>query len=156
VVEVAEAAPVVEEIVEVTAEVAAPARKKSAAAPKAKPRAKKVAAPAVVTAPAEEVAPAEETAPTAEAAPVAVVEVAAEAEAAVETARPGKPAFTPGRPVTAYSAEELTSVVAWIDSDGVKRSEDELLRAAMKELGFARLGPRIKDALGAAIAAARS
>ena len=69
--------------------------------------------------------------------------------------RPRKPAFTPGRPVTAYSADELLSVVQWIDSDGVKRSDDELLRAAMKELGFARLGPRIKESLGSAIAAAR-
>ncbi|MHA6764195.1 hypothetical protein [Streptacidiphilus sp. PAMC 29251] len=67
-----------------------------------------------------------------------------------------KPAFTPGRPVTAYSADELVSVVGWIDSDGVKRSDEELLRAAMKELGFARIGPRIKEALGTAIASVRS
>ncbi|MDX3356453.1 hypothetical protein PV703_24715 [Streptomyces sp. ME01-24h] len=69
--------------------------------------------------------------------------------------RPGKPAITPGKSVTAYAAEELTALVRWIDGDGEKRSDDELLRAAMKELGFARLGPRIKEALGAAVAEVR-
>ncbi|MER6299438.1 hypothetical protein ABT247_07680 [Kitasatospora sp. NPDC001539] len=78
-------------------------------------------------------------------------EPAAEAPAG----RPEKPDFTPGRPVTAYSADELLAVVRWINGDGTERSEEELLRAAMKELGFARLGPRIKEALGAAVAAAR-
>jgi len=69
--------------------------------------------------------------------------------------RPRKPDFTPGRPVNAYSADELLSVVRWLDADGTTRTEDELLRAAMKEMGFSRLGPRIKEALGAAVSAAR-
>ncbi|MGF1429903.1 hypothetical protein [Kitasatospora sp. LaBMicrA B282] len=69
--------------------------------------------------------------------------------------RPKRPELTAGRPITAYSAEELEALVRWIDSDFVTRSDDELLRAAMKELGFARLGPRIKEALGAAVSAAR-
>jgi hypothetical protein len=60
-----------------------------------------------------------------------------------------------GKPVTAYSPEELTAVVRWIDTDGEKRTDDELLRAAMKELGFARIGPRIKEALGAAVSEVR-
>ncbi|MFJ2776740.1 hypothetical protein [Kitasatospora sp. NPDC087315] len=91
------------------------------------------------------------------AAPAVKVEAepaAAEPEPAA-TGRPAKPDFTPGRPVTAYSAEELLAVVRWLDGDGVDRSDEELLRAAMKELGFARLGPRIKEALGTAVAAAR-
>ncbi|MGW2251603.1 hypothetical protein ACWCXH_15585 [Kitasatospora sp. NPDC001660] len=79
-----------------------------------------------------------------------------EQPAAPESAgRPAKPDFTPGRPVTAYSAEELLAVVRWVDGDGVERSDEELLRAAMKELGFGRLGPRIKEALGAAVTGAR-
>ena len=49
----------------------------------------------------------------------------------------------------------LLAVVRWIDSDAVTRTDDELLRAAMKELGFARLGPRIKESLGAAVTAVR-
>ncbi|WP_031064869.1 hypothetical protein [Streptomyces sp. NRRL WC-3742] len=112
--------------------------------------------------------------PVVEAEPVAEeveapVEEAAEVEAeAVEEApateatpaedagaRSAKPDFTPGRPVTAYSAEELLAIVRWIDGDGVERTDEELLRAGMKELGFARLGPRIKEALGAAVTAAR-
>ena len=93
-----------------------------------------------------------------------VVEVAkAEAEPepeaktvpAARSRRPKKPDFTPGKPVTAYSAEELLAVVRWIDGDAVERTEEELLRAAMKEFGFARLGPRIKEALGAAVSQAR-
>ncbi|MFI8081327.1 hypothetical protein ACIF6L_11105 [Kitasatospora sp. NPDC086009] len=79
----------------------------------------------------------------------------AKAPKAAPAAGPGKPDFTPGRPVTAYSADELLAVVRWVDGDGVDRSDEELLRAAMKELGFGRLGPRIKEALGAAVTAAR-
>ncbi|MDX2707388.1 hypothetical protein PV350_31725 [Streptomyces sp. PA03-6a] len=100
-----------------------------------------------------------------EAEPVAEAPVVAEAPAAEPEEepvaanpvgrRPRKPSITPGKAVTAYSAEELTALVRWIDGDGEKRSDDELLRAAMKELGFARLGPRIKEALGAAVAEAR-
>ncbi|MDH6142961.1 hypothetical protein P3T35_004989 [Kitasatospora sp. GP30] len=69
--------------------------------------------------------------------------------------RPQRPDLTPGRPITAYAAEELLALVRWIDSDYTTRTDDELLRAAMKELGFARLGPRIKEALAAAVTAAR-
>ncbi|MFE6499716.1 hypothetical protein [Kitasatospora sp. NPDC057738] len=106
---------------------------------------------------AEEPAVAPEPEPAVEVAaepePVAAAEApAAEPEADV---RPVKPDFTPGRPVTAYSADELLAVVRWVDGDGVERTDEELLRAAMKELGFARLGPRIKEALGAAVTAAR-
>ncbi|MFF1905586.1 hypothetical protein [Kitasatospora sp. NPDC058218] len=90
--------------------------------------------------------------PVVEPEPVAEVTEAAEA---VPAGRPEKPDFTPGRPVTAYSADELLAVVRWLDGDGVERSDEELLRAAMKELGFARLGPRIKEALGTAVTAAR-
>ncbi|AUG80730.1 hypothetical protein CFP65_6059 [Kitasatospora sp. MMS16-BH015] len=78
------------------------------------------------------------------------------AAAADSSNRPAKPDLTPGRPVTAYSADELTALVRWIDSDEITRTDDELLRAAMKELGFSRLGPRIKEALGTAVTTARS
>ena len=88
--------------------------------------------------------------------PESDVEPEAEAAAVAQLSAPAdKPAFTPGRPVTAYSADELIAVVRWIDSDAVTRTDDELLRAAMKELGFARLGPRIKESLGAAVTAVR-
>jgi hypothetical protein len=70
--------------------------------------------------------------------------------------RPHKPDVVPGRPVTAYTAAQLEALVRWIASDSVERTDEELLRAAMKELGFSRLGPRIKEALGAAVTAVRS
>ncbi|MFD7584882.1 hypothetical protein ACFV84_05555 [Kitasatospora sp. NPDC059811] len=114
-----------------------------------------VVEPAVVVEPVAEVEAVEE-APAVVAEPVAeVVEVEVVESAPVAAGRPEKPDFTPGRPVTAYSADELLAVVRWVDGDGVERTEEELLRAAMKELGFARLGPRIKEALGAAVTAAR-
>ncbi|MGI5251076.1 hypothetical protein [Actinacidiphila glaucinigra] len=107
---------------------------------------------------AEEAAPVAEPepeAPVAEEAPAAEPEPEPVAKAKPAARRPRKPAVTPGKAVTAYSAKELTALVRWIDGDGETRSDDELLRAAMKELGFARLGPRIKEALGAAVAEAR-
>ncbi|MFD7827584.1 hypothetical protein [Kitasatospora sp. NPDC059803] len=122
-----------------------------------------VVEPAAVAEPVAEVEAVEE-APAVVAEPVAVAEVVEVVEvvevevvesAPVAAGRPEKPDFTPGRPVTAYSADELLAVVRWVDGDGVERTEEELLRAAMKELGFARLGPRIKEALGAAVTAAR-
>ncbi|MDH6118348.1 chemotaxis protein histidine kinase CheA [Kitasatospora sp. GAS204A] len=125
------------------------------------------AEPAVeAPAPVEELpAPADEPLATEEPAAVepAVEEPAAEEPAAEEvdpaakrSRRPKRPELTPGRPITAYSADELLALVRWIDSDYVERTDDELLRAAMKELGFARLGPRIKEALATAVTAARA
>ncbi|MFI9272885.1 hypothetical protein ACIGXM_19485 [Kitasatospora sp. NPDC052896] len=98
-----------------------------------------------VTAEAEAVAVEVEPAPVAEVEPAPVKRVR----------RPRKPEVVAGRPVTAYTPEQLVALVRWIDGDTVERTDDELLRAAMKELGFARLGPRIKEALGAAVAAVR-
>ncbi|MDX3237506.1 hypothetical protein PV392_17845 [Streptomyces sp. ME03-5709C] len=131
------------------------------------PEAEPVVEPVSVEEPKPEPEPVAEAveepeAPVAASEPVAA-EVGAEAAPASGTPavesgpgqRPGKPAVTPGKSVTAYAADELTALVRWIDGDGEQRSDDELLRAAMKELGFARLGPRIKEALGAAVAEVR-
>ncbi|MEV0532535.1 hypothetical protein [Kitasatospora sp. NPDC050463] len=148
---VAESEPVQSEVaepvaaVEVVEPVVEPESVPVVEAPVAEPEVAEVEATAVVeSAEAEPVAEAVEP----------VAEVAEPAEA-VAAGLPEKPDFTPGRPVTAYSADELLAVVRWLDGDGVERSDEELLRAAMKELGFARLGPRIKEALGAAVTAAR-
>ncbi|MDH6125652.1 hypothetical protein [Kitasatospora sp. GP82] len=102
---------------------------------------------------------------TEEPAAAPVAEVAEPADPVAETGekerpkrvrRPKKPSLTVGQPITAYTPGELRSLVRWIDSDGVERTDDQLLRAATKELGFARLGPRIKEALGAAVTEARN
>ncbi|AXI77650.1 hypothetical protein [Peterkaempfera bronchialis] len=116
------------------------------------------AAPVVVEAPAAEPEPEPEpevaAEPEVESEPDPVAEAAP--EAAAKARRPRKPSLTAGRPINAYSATELAALARWIDSDGVERTDDELLRAIMKELGFGRLGPRIKEALSAAVEAARS
>ncbi|MFF2613034.1 hypothetical protein [Kitasatospora sp. NPDC058046] len=152
---VAEAEAVAEEVAEPVAEPEEPAVEPEAVAEEPAVEPEAVAEePAVEPEPEPEpVSAAEEPVVEAEPEPVAAVEApTAEPEA---DARPAKPDFTPGRPVTAYSADELLAVVRWVDGDGAERTDEELLRAAMKELGFARLGPRIKEALGAAVAAAR-
>ncbi|WP_052432923.1 hypothetical protein [Streptacidiphilus carbonis] len=148
---------VAQEVAEVEAEAEAASAEVEAeaeVAPVAAPEAEIAAVETVEAVVEPEPATAEVEAEVETAEPEATEPPAAEEPKA--TKRPRKPAFTPGRPVTAYSADELVSVVRWIDGDGTDRSEDELLRAAMKELGFSRLGPRIKEALGAAIAEARA
>ncbi|MFJ8440272.1 hypothetical protein [Kitasatospora griseola] len=144
-----------EPVVEVEAEPVAEVVEESAAEPEVEP------VVAVESEPVAEVV--EEPAVEVEAEPVADVVAEPEVEPVVEAvaeplavAGPVKPELTPGKPITGYSAEELVALVAWFDADGTERSDDELLRAAMKELGFARLGPRIKEALGAAVASVRS
>ncbi|MFG2824056.1 hypothetical protein ACGFX4_32080, partial [Kitasatospora sp. NPDC048365] len=154
-----------EPVVEVEAEPVAAAEPEVAVEPVAE-----VEPEPVVEVEAEPVAAAEPEAvvePVAEVEPEPVVEVVAEVEAepvavaepeaVVEAGgRPARPEVVPGRPVTAYEPAELVALVRWLDTDGSTRSDDELLRAAMKELGFARLGPRIKEALGAAVAEVRT
>ncbi|MFJ4849168.1 hypothetical protein [Streptomyces sp. NPDC088733] len=136
-----------ESVTSVEPEVVAPAAAEVAVEPE----------PEAVTQP-EPVADAQPDAGTSE--PEQPVAEAPAPEAAAEEAdgqvRPARPAIEAGKAVTAYAPEELAALVRWIDTDGVERTDDELLRAAMKELGFARLGPRIKEALGAAVAAARA
>ncbi|MFJ5213418.1 hypothetical protein ACIP98_01780 [Streptomyces sp. NPDC088354] len=154
---VAAAEPAAEAVAsEPEAEVAAPAEPETLTPAEPEPAAEAPPAPAEVEprpAPAQPVA----EAPEPEAAAAEAVEaVRSEAPEEPGAGRPAKPAIVAGKAVTAYAPEELAALVRWIDTDGVKRTDDELLRAAMKELGFARLGPRIKEALGAAVATARA
>ncbi|MDX3073556.1 hypothetical protein [Streptomyces sp. MI02-7b] len=154
---VAAAEPAAEAVTsEPEAEVAAPAEPETLTPAEPEPAAEAPPAPAEVEprlAPAQPVA----EAPEPEAAAAEAVEaVRSEAPEEPGVGRLAKPAIVAGKAVTAYAPEELAALVRWIDTDGVKRTDDELLRAAMKELGFARLGPRIKEALGAAVATARA
>jgi len=57
--------------------------------------------------------------------------------------------------ITDYSHAELVALIRWIQSDGLLRTEDDLISESMSELGFARRGGRIVAALQAAIADAR-
>ena len=47
-------------------------------------------------------------------------------------------------------------LVRWIESDTLLRTDDDLIREMMEELGFKRAGKRITDALRRAIREARS
>lgn len=66
-----------------------------------------------------------------------------------------RPYLPPGQPIGYYRHEDLVRLIRWIDSDTLLRTEDELLREAMEELGFARRGAKILAALSAAIQDAR-
>jgi very-short-patch-repair endonuclease len=54
-----------------------------------------------------------------------------------------------------YSHDELCSLIRWIQSDDLLRTDTELMTAAMTELGFRRRGVHIQRALTAAIAACK-
>lgn len=51
--------------------------------------------------------------------------------------------------------DRLVALIDWIESDGLLRTEDEVLAEAVQELGFQRRGVRIESALRQAIAFSR-
>jgi very-short-patch-repair endonuclease len=58
----------------------------------------------------------------------------------------------PQRPrIDDYSDNELLSLLQWVQSDQVLRSNDEIIRQLLPQLGFQRLGPRIEERLMKAI-----
>jgi very-short-patch-repair endonuclease len=57
--------------------------------------------------------------------------------------------------ITQYHPRELRALIRWIASDGVLRTDDEMIAEATRELGFTRRGGRIVEALRAAIAKIR-
>ena len=57
--------------------------------------------------------------------------------------------------ITDYRHSQLVNLARWIESDTLLRTEDDLLREMMEELGFRRSGKRINDALRMAIKNAR-
>ncbi|MEX0800774.1 MAG: AAA domain-containing protein [Dehalococcoidia bacterium] len=54
-----------------------------------------------------------------------------------------------------YSLSELVRLVRWIESDGILRTEDELMGEVMEELGFQRRGKRVVSRIAQAIREAR-
>ena len=57
--------------------------------------------------------------------------------------------------ITDYRDDQLTALARWIESDGLLRTDDQLMDEMRGELGFQRKGKRIEDALGRAILRAR-
>jgi very-short-patch-repair endonuclease len=66
-----------------------------------------------------------------------------------------KPPIWYGEPITAYSRSDLVAIIRWLQSDGLLRTEEDLIRDAMEELGWRRRGSRIDAGLREAIAAVK-
>ncbi|MBB5872131.1 very-short-patch-repair endonuclease [Allocatelliglobosispora scoriae] len=66
-----------------------------------------------------------------------------------------RPDFEPGLPIADYSVGTLVELLAWIESDGRLRTEEDVLDEAIDELGFARRGPRIMAELRSALEMSR-
>jgi len=69
--------------------------------------------------------------------------------------RNGRPPLRRGLQIDEYRPADLVRLIHWIESDDILRTEDELLVAAIAELGFKRRGAKIVNALNRAIALAR-
>ncbi len=65
--------------------------------------------------------------------------------------RAPRPHIVKGLTIGAYTARELSRLVDWICSDGVLRTEDELVSAVMEDLGFMKRGQRIVATIREAI-----
>ncbi len=58
-----------------------------------------------------------------------------------------RPSFRRGLPITEYSDQQIIQVINWLRSDGKLRTKEQLLREVAEELGFKRMGKRIRDAI---------
>lgn len=67
-----------------------------------------------------------------------------------------RPLVSRGARIGDYSRAELVSMVEWIESDTLLRTEDQLLGELMEELGFKVRGRRIVEGLTEAIRAVRT
>lgn len=65
--------------------------------------------------------------------------------------RSGRPRIQTGKPIQAHPERALVSLVEWIQSDGVLRTDHEILDEMIRELGYARRGKQIVAALDQAI-----
>ncbi|MBX9243678.1 hypothetical protein ICW40_02520 [Actinotalea ferrariae] len=69
--------------------------------------------------------------------------------------RSPRPDVEPGLPIGAYSDDQLDDVVAWIRSDGIPRSAEDLATALRTELRLARRGSRVDAAVNGAVKRSR-
>jgi hypothetical protein len=65
--------------------------------------------------------------------------------------RSAKPFFIPGQPINTYSRRQLIDVLRWVSSDGLMRTDEELLKETVDALGYRRRGARIDAVLTEAI-----
>ena len=57
----------------------------------------------------------------------------------------------PGRAIGAYKQPDLVALVGWIMSDGISRTDSQILDLVMTDLGFARQGRMIRSRVSEAI-----
>ena len=103
-------------------------------------------------APTAEIPPARDSADDDQASPPLTTSAATSAR----ESRSERPAVEPGLPIGAYSDDQLDDLVAWIGSDGVNRTDDEIARALLGALGITRRGVRVDAAVRGAVRRARS
>ena len=66
-----------------------------------------------------------------------------------------RPRIRLGSEISEYSIRDLISIVRWVESDGVLRTQEELTTEVIKEMGYHRRGHRITEAIARAIQQAR-
>ncbi len=71
--------------------------------------------------------------------------------AAASPMRASRPPVPGNRPIGYYTHRQLVSLVRWIESDTLLRTEDEVLAQVMQDLGFERRGKNIISAIRQAI-----
>jgi hypothetical protein len=71
-------------------------------------------------------------------------------------ARGPRPLLPAATRIHQFAQRDIVNVVTWILSDGIRRTDDELIREVMHELGFHRLGRRVHKSITAAIGHARA
>ena len=72
-------------------------------------------------------------------------------ENSVAPKRSERPKFRRRPSISDYSARELDEIASWVQSDGLLRTDDDLLVEIRKEMGFKRGGSRIDPAIRGAI-----
>jgi very-short-patch-repair endonuclease len=77
------------------------------------------------------------------------------AEMPVAKRKGSRPRVRRNQPIGAYTQADLVSLVRWIESDDLVRTEDDLLIETIHELGFEKRGKNIVAAILAAIRVAR-
>jgi len=65
--------------------------------------------------------------------------------------REPRPNIPQGLAIGSYVPTQLAALVQWINSDTVLRTDEEIMEELRKDLGFQRLGPRMRVAFQAAI-----
>lgn len=65
-----------------------------------------------------------------------------------------RPRIRAGAPITEYEHRELVDLARWITSDGLLRTEGQIIDEMMRELGYSRRGKRIVAALEHAVRSA--